>query len=149
MIERRAIPRDAAAKSAIVTRIIAIGGTTARQDPTPADIVRQDYTDGSKVIAAVVVAVEGAVVGWRVRLGGGNIGTIVHPGLQARGAGGVMFGLTADLVAKAEVATIRANNLPGLASYGRLGFADMGGAPECGLQDGRVVARVHRRFDVV
>lgn len=153
---RAAQPTDAAAMTAIVNNIIAIGGTTAHQHPKTPQDVQRDYIDGPEVVAAVVVEVEGRVIGWQSVgwwLGDAHIGTFVQPGIQARGAGAVMFGLTTDLVAKAGVtaimATIRADNVPGLAYYSRIGFVDVGAEPGFALQDGRVVGRVHRRFDIV
>jgi L-amino acid N-acyltransferase YncA len=156
MIVRQALPEDAGAMAAIVNDIIAIGGTTAHESPILPGNMRHDYIDGPDVIAAVVVEMEGEVIGWQSVgwwQGQADIGTFVQPGLQAQGAGVAMFGLTADLVAKAGVAAItaaiRADNLPGLAYYRKLGFVDVGADPGFALKDGRVVGRVYRRFDLV
>ena len=63
-----------------------------------------------------------------------------------------MFSLTRKLAHKAGLteihASIRADNVPGLAYYARMGFADYGHDPDFALADGRVVGRVLRRFDL-
>lgn len=156
MIVRRATPADMGPMTAIINDIIAIGGTTAHQSPKNTADVRRDYIDGPEVIASVVVVLDDRIVGWQ-SVGWwqdeAHIGTFVQPGLQAKGAGAAMFGLTSDLAAKAGVrhimASIRADNMPGLAYYGRLGFIEVDVEPGFTLQDGRVVGRVHRRFDLV
>jgi len=156
MMVRQARPEDAGAMTAIVNQIIATGGTTAHQHPKTVEGVRDDYIDGPEVIAAVVAEDEGQVIGWQSVgwwQGEAHIGTFVQPGIQAKGAGVAMFGLTADLVDKAGIkaimASIRADNVPGLAYYGRLGFVDVAAEPGFALNDGRVVGRVHRRFEIV
>jgi len=156
MIARPARPQDAPAMTAILNAIIEIGGTTAHQSPKTIEAVRVDYIDGPDVIAGVVVEEAGRVIGWQSVgwwQGNADIGTFVQPGIQARGAGAVMFALTRDLVkqagAKAIHATIRADNMPGLAYYARAGFVESGGDPGFALQDGRVVGRIYRRFDLV
>ena len=45
-------------------------------------------------------------------------------------------------------ATIRADNVPGLGYYARRGFIDYGSDPAWALDDGRVVGRVNKRFDL-
>ena len=155
MIIRQARPLDAGAMADLLNEIIAIGGTTAHQTPVTAGDVRQFHIDGPDVLAGVVAEEGGQVVGWQsveVWAGEAHIGTFVQPALQARGVGLAMFGLTRDLVAKAGVrsiiAFIRADNASGLAFYARAGFVDYGHDPCFALNDGRVVGRVHRRFDL-
>jgi L-amino acid N-acyltransferase YncA len=64
-----------------------------------------------------------------------------------------MFDLTCALLRDKGVAeiiaSIRADNVPGLAYYARIGFKDYAHEPDFALKDGRVVGRVHRRFDLV
>ena len=48
----------------------------------------------------------------------------------------------------AIIASIRADNVPGLAYYARLGFVDFAHDPDFALTDGRIVGRVHRRYDI-
>ncbi|WP_137110050.1 GNAT family N-acetyltransferase [Rhodobacter sp. SY28-1] len=156
MIVRDARPGDAEAMTAILNRIIAIGGTTAHDTPKTAGKVLEDYVAGPDVLSSVVVEGAGAVIGWQSVgwwRGDPHIGSFVDPGGQAKGAGVAMFGLTCDrlraLGLRHVMASIRADNLPGLAYYARIGFVDVGQDPGFALSDGRVVGRVHRRFDLV
>lgn len=155
MIIRKALPADATAMTAIMNEIIAIGGTTAHEWPKTAASVREHYIDGPAVITSVVAEEAGRVIGWQSIgdwQGEAHIGTFVQPGIQAKGVGSDLFALTKDLAKQAGVATIiasiRADNVPGLAFYARAGFVDCGYEPDFALQNGQVVGRRHRRFDL-
>ncbi len=156
MIIRDAQDEDAAAMADILNQIIVIGGTTAHEVAKTVDQVRQDYIAGPEVLSSVVAVDGGQVIGWQSVehwRGEAHIGTFVRPGIQAKGAGVAMFDRTRALVAargqKAIIASIRADNVPGLAYYARIGFVDVAHDPGFTLGDGRVVGRVHRRFDLV
>jgi L-amino acid N-acyltransferase YncA len=156
MTVRAATPADAPAMADILNQIIALGGTTAHEDPKSVETILADYVTGPDVLASVVALDAGRVIGWQsVELwqGDAHIGTFVTPGVQARGAGAAMFALTRAMLSgsgvTAIIASIRADNVPGLAYYARLGFADFARDPDFALRDGRVVGRVHRRYDLV
>lgn len=155
MITRRARPGDATAMAALLNEIIAIGGTTAHQQPKSAETVRTHYIDGPEVQTSVVAEDGGRIIGWQsvgLYRGESHIGTFVQPGIQARGVGAALFALTRAQAEAAGItriaATIRADNVPGLAYYARLGFRDTGAEPEFALQDGTVVGRIHRHLDL-
>lgn len=155
MIVRPATPADAEAMAAILNAVIALGGTTAHETPKPQDKVRQDYITGPDVLSSVVAELDGQVVGWQAAnlwQAEAHIGSFVQPGLQANGTGAQMFALTCQLLRAKGIATIiasiRADNLPGLAYYARIGFVDFAHDPDFALSDGTVVGRVHRRFDL-
>jgi GNAT superfamily N-acetyltransferase len=142
--------------TAILNRIIAIGGTTAHEMPKTEGQVRKDYLDGPDVLSSVVADVRGEAIGWQsvgFWHGDPHIGSFVDPGVQAKGAGAAMFDLTCQRLRGQGVsyiiASIRADNGPGLAYYARIGFFDVAHDPDFALSDGRVVGRVHRRFDLV
>ena len=142
--------------TAILNRIIAIGGTTAHETPMTEHQLRTNYVDGPDVLSSVVAEVGGAVVGWQSVgrwHGDPHIGSFVDPGVQAKGAGVAMFDLTCQRLRGLGVgyiiASIRADNVPGLVYYARIGFLDVGQDPDFALADGRIVGRVHRRFDLV
>ena len=63
-----------------------------------------------------------------------------------------MFALTCDTVHRAGIcsliASIRADNEPGLRFYARMGFVDFASEPHFALDAGQIVGRVHRRFAV-
>jgi L-amino acid N-acyltransferase YncA len=156
MTIRIAAPADAAGMTALLNAVIAEGGTTAHETPMTAPDVRQHFIDGPGVLSSVLAEEEGKIIGWQ-SVGwwhdDPHIGTFVLPGLQAKGVGAALFAAT---LAKMRIggldriiAWIRADNVPGLAYYARIGFRDIGSDPDFALKDGTVVGRVHRRFDLV
>jgi L-amino acid N-acyltransferase YncA len=156
MIIRPATASDAFAMTQILNQIIAIGGTTAHETPKSAQQVLADYVTGPDVLSSVVTLVEDRLIGWQ-SVGRwqdeAHIGTFVAPDVQAKGAGAAMFALTCDTVQKAGVpylvASIRADNEPGLRYYARMGFTDFASEPHFALSTGQIVGRIHRRLDVV
>ena len=155
MIIRQAHSDDAPAMAEILNRIIAIGGTTAHQAPKPMQAVLDDYVTGPDVLSCVVAEGGDGLIGWQSVgwwQGEAHIGTFVDPGVQAKGTGAAMLALTCDLLRQAGIkeiiGSIRADNGPGLAYYARVGFADIGFDPDFALNDGRIVGRVHRRFEL-
>lgn len=160
MIIRAAIPADAPAMTALQNAIIAIGGTTAYQQPRSEDEVRADYITAPEAICChVALDADGTLLGFQalgrwpgLPEGWADIGTFVTPAHQRSGAGAALFAATiATARAKGVTtinATIRADNLPGLGYYARRGFADHAADPAWALDDGRVVGRVSKRFDL-
>jgi len=155
MITRPAQPEDAAGMTALLNAVIAKGGTTAHEIPMTEADVREYFIDGSDVHSAVIAEDEGQIIGWQSVgqwQGDPHVGTFVQPDLQARGIGGALFALTLATLRQTGIgyiiASIRADNVPGLAYYARIGFRDIGSDPGFALSDGRVVGRVHRRFDL-
>lgn len=154
MIVRAAVPDDAEAMARVLNAIIAIGGTTAHEHPKSVEAVRRDYVTKPEVRSSVVAEDAGAVIGWQAVEfweGALHIGTFVAPGIQAKGVGAALFAATCGILRPLSpahiIATIRADNVPGLAYYARIGFRDVAEEPDYALKDGRVVGRVHRRFD--
>lgn len=155
MLTRAAVPADARAMAYVLNAVIAEGGTTAHEKPKSVAQVRHSYIDGPEVLSSVVAHLDGHVVGWQSVeqwQGAAHIGSFVQPGLQAKGTGARLFALTLELLrakgVTSIIASIRADNVPGLAYYGRIGFRDFAHDPDYALSDGRVVGRVHRRFDL-
>ena len=155
MITRPALPEDAAGMTALLNAVIAKGGTTAHETPMTEADVRTYFIDGSDVHSSAIAEDEGQIIGWQSVgqwQGDPHVGTFVQPDLQARGVGGALFALTLATLRQTGIgyiiASIRADNVPGLAYYARIGFRDIGQDPGFALSDGRVVGRVHRRFDL-
>ncbi len=156
---RPALPDDVPQMTALLNEIIAIGGTTAHQEPFSADDFRSHYLDGPDALCCHVARAEGRVLGFQalgtypaLPAGWLDIGTFV--GLTARGAGvgAALFAATkAAAVAKGKVinATIRADNPVGLGYYSAMGFQDYALDPAYSLNDGRIVGRVSKRYDLV
>lgn len=159
MIVRRAVPADAAAMMAVQNDIIRIGGTTAHETPRSVAQVQEDYITGDSVISCQVAEEAGELLGFQsvslhpaLPTGWGDIGSYVKSGLQRGGIGLALFKATLAAVQAAGITTInaaiRADNAPGLGYYSRRGFVDYGQDPGFALQDGRVVGRVLKRFDL-
>lgn len=158
MIIRPASPQDAEAMVTLQNEIIRIGGTTAYQTPRAAvDMLR--YIAGASVVSCHLADEDGLILGFQsisrstsLPEDWGDIGTFVQPGLQAKGIGGALFAasLASARAAGLQVlnATIRADNVPGLAYYGKRGFVEYESQPDWVLADGRKVGRVSRRFDL-
>lgn len=152
---RPALEQDATGMADVLNAIIAIGGTTAHEQPKTAAQVLADYIAGPEVLSCVVAEEQGQVLGWQsvgMWQGDPHIGTFVRPGVQARGIGRGLFKVTRVALIASGIryvrAHIRADNVPGLAYYARIGFFDIGGDPDFALSDGRKVGRVHRRLDL-
>lgn len=158
MIVRPALPSDATAMAALQNRIIRIGGTTAHQMEHSVEEVCDAYVTGPGVLCCHVAEADG-IIGFQaverypgLPDGWGDIGTFVNPDVQAKGIGAALFAATVAACRKAGLlainATIRADNVPGLAYYARIGFVDYARDPGWALDDGWVVGRVSRRFDL-
>jgi L-amino acid N-acyltransferase YncA len=159
MIVRAAVPGDAKAMAALQNEIIGIGGTTAHQASRTEMQVLQDYIAGADMFACHVAEDAGHLLGFQavgrhaaLPLGWGDIGSYVQPGLQRGGVGRALFDATVITVQAAGITTInaaiRADNAPGLGYYARCGFVDYGQEPGFALQDGSVVGRVLKRYDL-
>lgn len=156
---RPATPADMPALNAIQARIIRIGGTTSHETPFPdAEFSRRYLTDTS-VVCCHAAELRGNLVGFQVvttrpdlPAGWADIGTFVDPDVQRSGAGQALFAATAAQARAAGLvtlnATIRTDNVPGLAYYGGLGFTTHDDEPGYALKSGQVVGRVHRRLDL-
>lgn len=156
MIVRQGVAQDAPAMVAILNQIIAIGGTTAHQVPMSEADLRRYYIDGAEAITCVVAEEAGEIIGWQAIgwwRGESHIGSFVKPGIQARGIGAALFAKSVDAARAAGLsvihASIRADNVPGLAFYAKMGFVDYAVDAGFALSDGRVVGRIERRFDLI
>jgi L-amino acid N-acyltransferase YncA len=153
---RLATVEDVPGMTRVLNAVIAVGGTTAHEVPLTEAEVRDHFVDGPGVHSSVIAEDAGQIIGWQSVgqwLGEPHIGTFVQPDLQARGLGGALFDVTLatlrQTVIKHIIAFIRADNVPGLAYYARIGFRDIGGDPGFALKDGTIVGRIHRRLDLV
>lgn len=158
MIIRPATLADAGALAELLNEIIAIGGTTAHEDPfTPASFA-DHYVTGPGVICCHV-ALQDQPLGFQAldRYPGlpaswADIGTFVRPAARGTGAGRALFEAISTAAKAAGFttinATIRADNILGLAYYSRLGFQDYAADPDYRLKDGTRVGRISKRFDL-
>lgn len=146
---------DVPACVAIVNHIIALGGTTAYEEPYS----NQDFHDHYFVEPPVtnVVTRDGVVVGFQAAFDVGDgfysIGSFTDRQNPVKGAGRALFDKTlADCRARggeAILAKITSDNTGGLAFYGRMGFEDWKTiADDHTRSDGTKVDRIIKRYDL-
>jgi len=153
------VPADAPALTDILNAIISVGGTTAYQAAFTLQHLRTAHLDGPTVLCCHTALSDGVPVGFQclnrtdyLPDRWGDIATFTRRDHPVRGAGRALFGATMDRARALGLvtlnATIRADNVPGLAFYAALGFADYAICPAVPLADGTPVDRIRRRFDL-
>ena len=144
----------------LLNKIIRVGGTTAFTNELSIDETREWFISGESVVSCfVAVDSDGSIVGFQslsrydsLPYGWVDIATFASRSRHKSGVGGALFARMREVAAKlgfsAINATIRVENVGGLAYYGRMGFETYlveGGDPQA---QGRVFNRVHKRFDL-
>jgi L-amino acid N-acyltransferase YncA len=163
---RPAVPADAPAMCAILNAIIAIGGTTAYEDPFTPETMTANYIAAPLLIRCTLAEIDARPVGFQalwhpspaedhhrpLPQGWAVIATFVQPGLTGQGIGRALFTATQEAARAAGIrsidATIRADNRSGLTFYGAMGFRDYDRIPAVPLKDGTPVDRIRKRFDL-
>ncbi len=161
---RPAIAADAPAMTALINKIIALGGTTAHQRAFDAARMQAHYIAPPRCICCFVADRNGQILGFQALEwadpdwdGAGKlpadwavIATFVDIGHQGMGIGSGLFGATLGAAEAAGVvaidATIRADNEGGLFYYEDMGFEDYGIIRDEPLRDGRRVDRIRKKF---
>ena len=144
----------------LLNEIIRAGGTTAMTNELSIDEMREWFISGETVVSCfVAVDSEGTIVGFQslskygsLPAGWVDIATFATKSRQKSGVGSALFAHTREAASKlgfsAINATIRVENVGGLAYYSRMGFETYlveDGDPQA---QGRVFNRVHKRFDL-
>jgi len=157
---RAVLPEDAAELAELLNAIIARGGTTAFEAAfTPARLA-EAYLIGPSVHCCFVAERNGQLLGFQtlgtqtfLPAGIGDIATFTRLGGTQRGVGSALFATTCtrarELGLRAINATIRGDNVGGLAFYSRMGFLDHEVVPAVPLKDGTPVDRIRKRFVLV
>lgn len=163
LLVRPALRPDAPAMAELINAIIAIGGTTAYEDPFDAARMIAEYIDPPRFVSCVVAEEDGRLLGFQGTTRSYDasdpfpddwaiIGTFTRVGLTGRGVGAAMFAGTVEIARAAGIrtidATIRADNTGGLAFYSRLGFVDYAVIAAKPLKDGAPMDRIRKRFDL-
>ncbi len=142
----------------ILNEIIAIGGTTAFEIEVSEAAFAQMYVHGKELIAChTAIDPAGRVVGFQwIGLNGAlppncvDIATFTRRDPPLLGAGRSLFAVTRDFARNAGFtqinATIRADNVPGLGYYAKMGFKDHSLTKGVPLRDGTPVDRISRRY---
>lgn len=156
---RHAIPEDMAQMTVLLNEIIAIGGTTAFEKPVAAQNLEDWYLNADAYCCHVAVDSEGDIAGFQALetsdaygAGIGEISTFARQTPKTPGTGTALFNATVAGARAASLtainAKIRADNVPGLAYYAKMGFQDHGVIPGVPLQDGTPVDRVLKRYQL-
>ena len=156
---RPASRSDTPQMAALLNEIIAIGGTTAFEDPVSADDLAQWYLGADAWCCHVAVDSAGDIAGYQALErtdaygpGIGEISTFARQSPVVKGTGTALFDATKAAARAAGLATInakiRADNVPGLAYYSKMGFLDHSVIPGVPLGDGTPVDRILRRYQL-
>lgn len=149
---------DAAELAELLNAVIAAGGTTALEVPFTPERLDETYLTGPNVHCCFVAEDDdGTLLGFQTlgRYPGlpddvGDIATFARVGATRRGIGSELLEATGaravELGLKAINATIRSDNVGGLAFYSGQGFEDHGVTEGVPLRDGTPVDRVHKRL---
>ena len=151
---------DAREMAAILTAIIGIGGTTAiTGQVTREDILAWMQTAPDASAWHVAETEAGEIVGFQwvaphdgLPLEAVDIATFAKPGRQGLGIGSKLFEATRADAARLGYrwinAAIRSDNAGGLAYYQSRGFEDYGRITGYRMQDGTLVDKVLKRFEL-
>jgi len=159
MLIRTATPSDAAELAALLNEIIRAGGTTAIETELTPDEFDDWFISGQYPLACHVAEDDGILYGFQsLSLFGGppkgwaDIATFARLEPKKKGVGRALFTATrkaAEGLGLTTInATIRADNVSGLAYYGKMGFEDYARVAAVPLADGTPVDRVKKRYDL-
>lgn len=152
------VAADIPAACRILNNIIDAGGTTAYLTRFDEAAFRDKFLSGdNSLFCHVALDEQGNVVGFQwVGLNPdlppdcGDIATFARRDPPVRGVGRSLFAATCETARETGLsqinATIRADNVPGLAYYSRMGFREHSVACDVALTDGTLVDRVSNRF---
>ncbi len=157
---RPAVDADIEGMRTLLNEIIRVGGTTAITNELSRDEMREWFISGEAVVSCfVAVDSDGTIAGFQslstygsLPAGWVDIATFASRSHHKSGVGSALFAHTREAASKlgfaAINATIRVENMGGLAYYSRMGFETYlveDGDPQA---QGRVFNRVHKRFDL-
>ncbi len=157
---RPATARDAPEMLAILNEIITIGGTTAFEDLLTLEQLTSWYVEGPRLFCChVAVDSDGKIAGFQsldqnpeLPEDMADIATFARQTPLVRGIGTALFAATTANATTKGLATInakiRADNVPGLAYYTKMGFRDHSIVAGVPLKDGTPMDRVVKRFQL-
>ena len=148
---RPTIDSDVPALHDLFSYTVAQGGTTAHEDDWDLATFKAYYIDDPVFVTTVLDGDK--PIGFQAVFDHGeglSIGSFTDRRKPVRGAGAAMFALTRRAAQDAGYkwidAKIRADNVPGLAYYAKMGFNDHSVDPGVPLKDGTPVDRITKRF---
>lgn len=159
---RPATASDSAELASLLNEIIAVGGTTAHEDPLTEQHMRDHYVSAKEKISCFVAERGGSLLGFQSLArpyesdenydqSWGLIATFVKIGAVGGGIGSALFAQTVAAGRSAGLsaidATIRADNQSGLRFYAKMGFVDYKVLKSMPLADGTLLDRICKRWD--
>ncbi len=142
---------DLPALVGLFNAIVRTGGTTAHEEEWDMPTFKTYYFDDPAIVHTVLN--DGTPIGFQAVFEsdeGLSIGSFTDQDNPVKGAGAVMFAATKAAAIKAGYkwidAKIRADNVPGLAYYSKMGFEDFEVAKNVPLKDGTPMDRVTKRL---
>lgn len=149
---------DAALLATLLNEVIERGGTTAFQKPLSAVEFTAKFIDGPGTVSCLVACLcDGTLMGFQYLQtpddmpdNWGDIATFAKIDSPVRGVGTTLFQATLDAARQAGLtainAKIRADNVPGLGYYAKMGFVDYAVAKAVPLSDGTPVDRISKKY---
>ena len=151
LIARPSTEADLPALADVFNDIVRSGGTTAHEEVWDVATFKTYYFDDPVMVHTVLH--DDQPIGFQAvfeRADGLSIGSFTDQRTPVRGAGGVIFAATRDWATaqgyKWIDAKIRADNVPGLAYYSKMGFEDFKVDSSVPLLDGTPMDRVTKRL---
>ncbi|WP_148873823.1 GNAT family N-acetyltransferase [Serratia marcescens] len=156
---RKATVQDADALTQLLNQVIEAGGTTAFETPLTPTEFNEWFISGDSALSCQVAEQDGLLVGFQSLSADedlppdtADIATFSRLTPKVKGVGSALFPATLA-VAKSHGfkhinATIRADNVGGLAYYHKMGFRDYDRLPQVPLSDGTSIDRIKKRFSV-
>lgn len=148
---RPAITEDVPALLDLFNHTVAQGGTTAHEEIWDHATFKAYYFDDPTIVTTVLN--DDQPIGFQAVFDNGDglsIGSFTDQRTPVRGAGSVMFAVTRAAALEAGYAwidaKIRADNVPGLAYYSKMGFADFKVDKDVPLADGTPMDRITKRL---
>ena len=156
---RRAVSADAEELCGLLNEIIRAGGTTAIETPLSASEFADWFIDGEFALVCHVAEQDQKLVGFQSLSlygdppkGFADIATFARVNSKVRGVGSALFPATRAAAEGLGLefinATIRADNVSGLAYYAKMGFETYDSLAQVPLLDGTLVDRIKKRFRV-
>ncbi|OWV80831.1 acetyltransferase [Rhizobium sp. R634] len=154
---RKAVSADAEELCSLLNEIIVAGGTTALETPLSASEFADWFIDGEFPLVCHVAEQDRSLAGFQSLSlygdppkGYADIATFARIDPKIPGVGRALFPATraaAEEVGLAFInATIRADNVSGLAYYAKMGFEPYDRLVQVPLLDGTPVDRIKKRF---
>jgi L-amino acid N-acyltransferase YncA len=156
---RKAGPADAEEQCGLLNELIRAGGTTALETPLSATEFADWFIDGEFALVCHVAEHDQSLVGFQSLSlygdppkGYADIATFARMNSKIRGVGGALFPATKAAAEELGLdfinATIRADNVSGLAYYTKMGFETYDRLVQVPLLDGTPVDRIKKRFRI-